>query len=101
LANLKYFKDPISINLFGKDYSSPIGFGPAAMQGMVCTEAEKASVLAAGNLNQPYCLSSSSSLSLEEVASYAKEGQQLLFCLDMRLPVAVRDDLVRRMNALP
>ena len=24
-----------------------------------------------------------------------------MFCLDMRLPVAVRDDLVRRVNALP
>jgi len=69
LANLKYFNDPTHTSILGSRVSSPICFGPVANQGIVCKDAELASVRAAGKLQQLYCLSTFSSCSLEEVAA--------------------------------
>lgn len=51
MANLKYFKEPLSQTILGQKYSSPICFGAFLHQGMVHKDAEKASALAAAELN--------------------------------------------------
>lgn len=67
MANLGKFTDPISHVIGGSKFSSPIVFGAFPHQGMVHKDAEKASALAAAQLNQLYVLSSESTASIEDV----------------------------------
>lgn len=99
LGNLKNFKDPLGTNILGTKFGSPIGFGPFPHQGMVNKQAEKASALAAADMNQVYVLSSASTCSIEEVVEATKGKGTKYFELDTRLPNAVIQDLVRRVSA--
>ena len=51
MANLGKFTDPITHHIGGNKFSSPIGFGAFPHQGMVHKDAEKASALAAAQMN--------------------------------------------------
>jgi|TARA_B110000285_G_scaffold198586_1_gene231150 isopentenyl diphosphate isomerase/L-lactate dehydrogenase-like FMN-dependent dehydrogenase len=51
MANLGKFTDPISHHIGGSKFASPIGFGAFPHQGMVHKDAEKASALAAAQMN--------------------------------------------------
>ena len=101
LGNLKNFKDPLGTVILGQKYTSPIGFGAFAHQGMVHKDAEKASAKAAADLNQLYVLSTASTCSIEEVVEHTNGKGTKFFELDTRLPSAVIEDLVRRVSAQP
>lgn len=100
LANLKTFVDPLATRLLGLNLASPICFGSFPHQGLAHKDAELASSKAAESLNQLFALSSLSTASLEEVAAHSPNAK-ILFELDMRLPRAVRDDLIRRILKHP
>ena len=68
---------------------------------MVHKDAEKASAKAAADLNQIYVLSSASTCSIEEVVEATSGKGSKYFELDIRLPHAVIQDLVRRVSAHP
>jgi lactate oxidase len=101
MANLGKFTDPISHVIGGSKFSSPIVFGAFPHQGMVHKDAEKASALAAAQLNQLYVLSSESTASIEDVVKATKGHGLKYFELDARLPEAVRKDLIDRVAAHP
>lgn len=101
LANLKHFKDPLGTIILGERFNSPIGFGPFPHQGMVNKDAERASALAAANINQVYVLSSASTCSIEDVVKATEGKGTKYFELDTRLPGAVIQDLVKRVSAQP
>lgn len=63
---------------------------------MVTKFGELESVKAAVELNQIYCLSASSTFSLEEVAEAAGPKGKLIFEIDLRLPEMVVHDLLKR-----
>ena len=101
LANLKNFVDPLGQNILGSRYTSPIGFGAFAHQGIVHKDAEKASALAAAELNQLYVLSAASTCSIEEVVQATNGKGNKLFEIDARLPMPVIQDLAKRVAAHP
>lgn len=96
LANLKYFDDPISQTILGSKYTSPIGFGAFPHQGMAHKDAELGSAMAAADLGQLYVLSSHSNKSIEEIVKATNGKGSMMFELDVRLPEAVRVDLIQR-----
>jgi isopentenyl diphosphate isomerase/L-lactate dehydrogenase-like FMN-dependent dehydrogenase len=68
---------------------------------MVNKDAEKASALAAAQLNQLYVLSCQSTASIEDVVKATKGQGNKYFELDARLPEPVRLDLIDRVAAHP
>jgi L-lactate dehydrogenase (cytochrome) len=85
LGNLKNFVDPLGTIILGERFNSPIGFGAFPHQGMVHSDAEKASALAAADINQVYVLSSASTCSIEDVVEATKGKGTKYFELDTRL----------------
>lgn len=92
------FVDPIGCNILGQTMSSPVGFGSFPHQGMAHKDGEIASAMAAASLNQMYCLSASSTKSIEEVAEAVGTQGKLMFETDLRLPNEVRYDLIKRIS---
>ena len=95
LANLKNFHDPLRANVLGNWLKSPMMVGAFPHQGMVHKDGEMASAKAAAELGQMFCLSASSTHSMEDVAKASMGGPKLLM-IDARLPEAVRRDLIQR-----
>jgi len=58
-----------SQTLFGEKYSMPIGFAPVGFSGMMARRAEVSAKRAADALGLPFCLSTVSICSMEEVAA--------------------------------
>ena len=56
-------------SLFGRDWSLPLGLGPIGISGMLARRGETQAALAAEQANVPFCLSTVSICSLEEVRS--------------------------------
>ncbi len=59
------------INMFGNDMAMPLGLAPIGLAGMMARRAEVQAVKAAEKAGIPYCLSTVSICSLEEVAKAA------------------------------
>ena len=59
------------VNLFGDDYAQPLGLAPIGLAGMMARRAEVQAVKAAEKAGVPFCLSTVSICSLEEVAKAA------------------------------
>ncbi|MGC6498972.1 MAG: L-lactate dehydrogenase [Henriciella sp.] len=58
----------MTITLFGSDYALPFGLGPIGLAGMNACRGEVQAAKAAANANIPFCLSTVSACSLDEVA---------------------------------
>lgn len=58
----------ISSNFMGTHYSLPIGIAPTGLMGMVCPNGEILAAKTAENFNIPFCLSTMSISSIEDVA---------------------------------
>lgn len=56
------------VNLLGEDWAMPVGLAPIGLAGMMARRAEVQAVKAAEKVGIPYCLSTVSICSLEEVA---------------------------------
>ena len=57
----------VKTRLFGREWSLPFGLGPIGISGMFARRGEMQAALAAENANIPFCLSTVSICSLEEV----------------------------------
>lgn len=58
-----------TVELFGHRYSTPFGISPTGLSGLVWPKAEALLASLAGKMNTPFCLSTVSSVRLEEVAT--------------------------------
>jgi isopentenyl diphosphate isomerase/L-lactate dehydrogenase-like FMN-dependent dehydrogenase len=66
---------------------------------MVHKDGELASAVAAAELNQLFVLSSESTFSIEEVVTATKGKGPMMFEIDVRLPDAIINDLIKRVAA--
>lgn len=57
----------VGTRLFGRDHALPIGLGPIGISGMLARRGEVQAARAADNANVPFCLSTVSICSLEEI----------------------------------
>jgi L-lactate dehydrogenase (cytochrome) len=57
----------VATQLFGREWSLPIGLGPIGISGMFARRGEVQAAMAAENANVPFCLSTVSICSLEEI----------------------------------
>lgn len=64
----------MSVELFGRRYDAPFGIGPTGLAGLAWPKAEILLAQAARDANVPLCLSTVSSVRLEEVAENAGAG---------------------------
>ena len=64
----------ISTSLFERTYSAPFGIGPTGLAGLAWPKAETLIAQGAATANIPFCLSTVSSVRLEEVAENAGAG---------------------------
>ncbi len=62
-----------TVNLFGEDWAMPLGLAPIGLAGMMARRAEVQAVKAAEAAGLPFCLSTVSICSLEEVAKAANK----------------------------
>lgn len=62
-----------TVELFGRKYSSPIGFSPTGMQGLIQAEGELKMARAAVAANIPYVMSGLTTVRLERVAEAAPD----------------------------
>lgn len=60
-----------AVELFGRRWALPVGIAPTAQHGMAHPDAEAATARAAVACDVPYCASTSSTLSCEQIASAA------------------------------
>jgi L-lactate dehydrogenase (cytochrome) len=84
--------------VLGTAMPAPVMLAPVGVQGIVHPDAELAVARAASALNLPFCLSTVSSYSLEEVADAAGSGPRW-FQLYWPKDVSVRQSLLRRAEA--
>lgn len=80
--------------LFGREYSSPIGFSPTGMQGLIHAEGELKMAKAAVAANIPYVMSGLTTVRLEKVAEAAPN--HLWYQPYPTANRAIIEDLVRR-----
>ncbi|KAL4874420.1 FMN-dependent dehydrogenase [Aspergillus karnatakaensis] len=66
----------ISVNLFGKEYKTPIIVGPVGVQGLFHADKETGVAEVCADLEVPYTLSTASSSSIEDVASANGSGDR-------------------------
>ncbi|HEX6998376.1 MAG TPA: L-lactate dehydrogenase [Gammaproteobacteria bacterium] len=85
------------VRLFGRDYSLPIGLGPVGICGMFARRGEIQAALASEDVNVPFCLSTLSVCSLEEVRGVARKP--FWFQLYMIRDRAFMRDLLERAAA--
>ncbi|WP_456814912.1 alpha-hydroxy acid oxidase [Bradyrhizobium sp. USDA 4529] len=64
----------LSISLFGRRYAAPFGIGPTGLAGLAWPKAESLLARAAAAAGIPFCLSTVSSVRLEEVAETSGAG---------------------------
>lgn len=64
----------LSVELFGRRYSAPFGIGPTGLAGLAWPRAEALLAKAARQQGIPFCLSTVSSVSIENVAVEAGSG---------------------------
>ena len=88
----------ISGSFLGRSSSLPIGIAPMAVQALAHPDAEAASARAAAAAGIPYILSTSASMTIEDVAM-AAPGADLLFQLYLVLDMAYTRTLVERAAA--
>lgn len=63
------------VDLFGQRYSTPLVLGPIGLAGLVRREGENHAAMAAANQNVPFCPSSMSTCSIEEIAKKTSARQ--------------------------
>ncbi|MEM7520477.1 MAG: alpha-hydroxy acid oxidase, partial [Pseudomonadota bacterium] len=63
-----------SVDLFGRRYAAPFAIGPTGLAGLAWPKAEMLLARAARAADIPFCLSTVSSVSIEDVATQAGEG---------------------------
>lgn len=88
----------LAVNLFGKDYASPIGIAPVGLSGLIWPQASIHHAQAAKAANIPFVLSTVATISIEQAAAAA--GDQFWFQL---YPPADREiclDLMQRAAAV-
>ncbi|MDX6226490.1 MAG: lactate 2-monooxygenase [Frankiales bacterium] len=85
-------------SVLGTAMPAPVMLGPVGVQGIVHPDAELAVARAASALGLPFCLSTVSSYSLEEVAEAAGDGPRW-FQLYWPKDVSVRQSLLKRAEA--
>lgn len=94
----RYLRDvsdtDLAVQLFGREYSLPIGVPPVGLGNMMWPRAEMALASAAQRANIPYVLSTFSTTDLEEIASAAPDV--CWFQLYVPKKVAVMKDLLAR-----
>ncbi len=83
--------------LFGRRWSLPVGLGPIGISGMFARRGEVQAAQAAESANVPFCLSTVSICSLEEVRSAVREP--IWFQLYVIRDRAFMHDLIERANA--
>lgn len=66
----------LSVELFGEKFPHPIGVGPVGVQKIFHPEGELATARAAAELEVPYCFSSASATSIEDVAKASGTGKR-------------------------
>ena len=87
----------MSIELLGRTYSAPFGIGPTGLAGLAWPKAETLIAQGAEAANIPFCLSTVSSVRLEEVAENAGAG--LWFQLYIFKDRGLSRELLRRARA--
>jgi isopentenyl-diphosphate delta-isomerase len=58
----------LSVELFGREWPAPVALAPIGVQGILHDDAERPAARAAATLGLPFCVSSVSSVTLEDVA---------------------------------
>lgn len=64
----------IGTTLFGRRYSAPFGIGPTGLAGLAWPKAEALLAKAAAEADIPFCLSTVSSVSIEDVSRFSGAG---------------------------
>ena len=83
-----------TVELFGRQYSSPIGISPTGMPGLFRTGADAMLAAAAKKANVPFLLSSASNLKIEEAARIAPDN--VWFQMYVTSDPHINHDLVKR-----
>ena len=83
-----------TVELFGRQYSSPIGISPTGMAGLFRTGADAMLAAAAKKANVPFLLSSASNLKIEEAARIAPDN--VWFQMYVTSDPHINHDLVKR-----
>ena len=83
-----------TVELFGRQYSSPIGISPTGMAGLFRTGADAMLAAAAKKANVPFLLSSASNLKIEEAAKIAPDN--VWFQMYATSDARINHDLVKR-----
>ncbi|HZM73187.1 MAG TPA: alpha-hydroxy acid oxidase [Candidatus Polarisedimenticolia bacterium] len=91
-------KIDVSGSFLGRSSSLPVGIAPMAVQALAHPDAEAASARAAAAAGVPYILSTSASMTIEDVAA-AAPGADLLFQLYLVRDMAYTRTLVERAAA--
>jgi L-lactate dehydrogenase (cytochrome) len=91
-------KVDISAELFGQRWSMPVGMGPIGISGMLARRGEAQAAAAAERVNVPFCLSTVSICSLEEVR--AARSTPFWFQLYMIRDRGFMVDLLKRAEAV-
>ncbi|HJO02365.1 MAG TPA: alpha-hydroxy acid oxidase [Acidobacteriota bacterium] len=84
----------LSTELFGQRYEMPFGVAPVGLSGLMWPGTELILAAAAARAGIPYCLSTLSTVKMEEVAAIA--GSRAWFQLYVTKDTEVAEDLVRR-----
>ena len=84
----------LSTELFGERYELPFGIAPVGLSGLMWPGAELVLAAAASRVGIPYCLSTLSTVEMEEVAAIA--GSRAWFQLYVTKNTEVTSDLIRR-----
>jgi L-lactate dehydrogenase (cytochrome) len=91
-------KVDVSTELFGQRWSLPIGLGPIGISGMLARRGEAQAAVAAERANVPFCLSTVSICSLEEVR--AARSTPFWFQLYMIRDRGFMEELLKRAAAV-
>jgi L-lactate dehydrogenase (cytochrome) len=91
-------KVDVATELFGQRWSLPIGLGPIGISGMLARRGEAQAALAAERANVPFCLSTVSICSLEEVR--AARSTPFWFQLYMIRDRGFMEELLKRAAAV-
>jgi L-lactate dehydrogenase (cytochrome) len=91
-------KVDVSTELFGQSWSLPIGLGPIGISGMLARRGEAQAAVAAERANVPFCLSTVSICSLEEVR--AARSTPFWFQLYMIRDRGFMEELLKRAAAV-
>ena len=88
----------LRVKLFGYDYGSPIGIAPVGLTGLIWPKSEEHLALTAEEFDTPFCLSTVSTSSPEEIGKLPIKNQTKWFQLYPPKDQHILDSLLSRIH---